>query len=352
MIREIHDASQWNSFLLNLSPNTFLQSWEWGQVQKESGEGVRYLGVFEGNQQIGACLTLTVHARRGAHFLVPHGPIFASEELARTYLPEIIAYLQSNARPLSSARQAATAERMMALRIAPLLRTTPENQSVFRQLHFRHAPMHVHAELTWMLDISKPEPELLAGMRKTTRHAIQKSQQAGVTVEVTTDEKALARFMPLYEQTKHRHDFVPYSSKLIQSQFRNFTQSSSPNVGAYLALAKHQNQDIAAGIFFQFGATVFYYHGASVKTSSRISPAQLLQWESIRAARRRGAKHYNFWGISRDDQPTHPFSGITTFKRGFGGYAIDYLHAQDLPLATGYWKLWLVEHLRRLKRGF
>lgn len=342
MIREITSPNAWNTFLLNLNPNTFLQAWEWGQVQKEAGEDVLYLGIFESNQQIGACLVLTVHARRGTHFLIPHGPVFGNEELARKYLPEIIEYLTNTPDGYFP----------VALRIAPLLRITPENAAAFKNLGFRHAPMHVHAELTWMLDINKPEEELLAGMRKTTRHAIQKSQQAGVTVEITTDPIALSRFTPLYEQTKHRHDFVPYSPKLIESQFKIFTQSQSPNVGAYLAIARYQNEDVAAGIFFQFGTTVFYYHGASIKTSSRISPAQLLQWESIREARRRGATRYNFWGISRENEPKHPFAGITIFKKGFGGYALDYLHAQDLPLSNAYWKLWLIDTFRRVKRGF
>lgn len=341
MIKEIDNSGAWNDFLLHLNPNTFLQSWEWGRVQKADGEEVKYLGIFENNLQIGSCLLLTINARRGRHFLIPHGPVFRSEEQVRKYLPEIVQYLRDTP-DVSRSDSSGVAKRgsFVALRIAPLLESTSENIALFRQLSFRPAPMHVHAELTWVLDISKPEEELLSDMRKTTRHAIKKAQQADVTIEVISDPSAIDRFYPLYEQTRERHDFVPYSKTNISRQLEL--------MNSYTAFARYQNEDIATGIFFQFGKTVFYYHGAS---NSRVSGAgQFLQWHSVLEAKRRGATLYNFWGISH--QTNHPFTGITIFKTGFGGRAINYMHAQDLPLSWKYWKLWAADTYRKLKRGF
>jgi len=336
MIKEIQNKEEWNSFLLGLNPNTFLHSWEWGQVQQADGENVRYLGIYENDQQVGACLLLTINASRGRHLFIPHGPIFINTDRHHQYLPEIIDYARNLAKEINA----------VALRISPLLEATQENVEVFKQNGFRDSPMHVHAELTWVLDINKDEQQILDGMRKTTRHAIKKSQETGVEIEITTEPAALDRFMPLYSQTKQRHEFVPYSRELLESQLKEF------GTNAYFVFAKHEDKDIAAGIFFQFGSTVFYYHGASLKTSSKISPAQLLQWESIKEAKRRGASLYNFWGIAPDDQPNHPFAGITIFKKGFGGRAINYMHAQDLPLSPMYWKMWAIDFYRKLKRGF
>jgi len=340
MIREISDQSAWNSFLLELNPNTFLQSWEWGQVQKEDGKDVRYLGIFENNEQIGACLLLTINARRGRHFLIPHGPVFKTEKLVREHLPEIIEYCKSLAISPASVTEGDSPGVVAGLRIAPLLESTTENISTFQNLGFRPAPLHVHAELTWVLDIDNPVPVILAGMRKTTRHAIRKAEQAGIAIGLTTKASALERFMPLYQQTKQRHAFVPYSRRLLTKQLKHMT--------AFAIFASHAGADLAAAICFQFGSTIFYFHGASVP--SKIPAAQLLQWHAIQEAKRRGATRYNFWGITK--QANHPFSGITTFKKGFGGYAIDYLHAQDLPLSPGYWKLWAVDTYRKFRRGF
>lgn len=338
MIREITDQSTWENFVLRLNPNTFLHSWEWGQVQRQAGEGVRYLGIFDGEEQIGAALVLIINARRGRHYLLPHGPLFASPDHWQRFLPEVVTHL----------RQQAREDGAVALRVAPLLEDSARARELFRKLGFRDAPMHVHAELTWVLDIAKSDEELLAGMRKTTRHAIRRAEDAALDVEVVRPERMLDIFWPLYEQTARRHEFVVYSRATLEVQLREFGER-----GRVLGvMAKHKGRAVAAAICFHYGNTVFYYHGASERLPASVPAAQLVQWRAIQEARKRGATRYNFWGIARDDEPRHPFAGITTFKRGFGGHAIDYLHAQDLPLSIGYWRLWAIEMWRKWRRGF
>ena len=342
-IRPLTDPEQWNKFLLTLKPNTFLQSWQWGQIQKTSGEDVHYLGIFSGAQQIGAALVLTVNAKRGRHYFIPHGPLFANDKTTLEYLPALTQHL----------KQTASADNVVALRIAPLLITTPAAQRTFQQLGFRPAPMHVHAERTWVRDISGNPDKILQSMRKTTRHAIKKAHAANVTVDITTDPAALDRFYPLYESTKQRHQFVPYTHDTLTEQIAQLKTTDA----VYFAIAKHRGRDVAAAILFQFGQTVFYYHGASDKLPAKVPAAQALQWAAIQEAKRRGATRYNFWGIAPadfQDKPgkPHPFAGITIFKQGFGGQAIDYLHTQDLPLTLSYWKLWLIEMWRKFRRGF
>lgn len=344
MIKPIVNQEAWNKFVLACQPNTFLQSWEWGQVQQATGEDVKHLGYYDfSGHLLAVALVVIVHARRGRHYLIPHGPIFSTrlipDQNISVILTEIISHLQSTAK----------SDRVCALRIAPLLKKTASNLALFQSLGLRPAPLHVHAELTWVLDISKPADQLLAEMRKTTRHAIGRAAKAGVTCEIETDlEAVLNRFWPLYETTRQRHGFVLWPRSMIKSQLEKF----SPNHQIFSVLARYQNQDVAAAILPHFGSTVFYYHGASAKLPASIPATQLVQWTAINEAQRRGAKSYNFWGIAPKNQPNHPFAGITTFKTGFGGYPLEYLHAQDLPLNLTYWKLWAVDSYRKFKRGF
>ena len=335
-IRKVGSKEEWNSFVLSLAPNTFLESWQWKRVQERDGEATDALGFYQDGALVAVALLILVGARRGAHYLCPHGPIGAAD--MKQVLELLISYCAEH-----SAEDGA-----VALRIAPLLSNTAENASLFASLGFRPSPMHVHAELTWVLDIAISEEEILRGMRKTTRHAIKKAQQGGVQIEITTDPASLERFWPLYKQTETRHNFVPFKKEFIASQIEEF---GSENM-MYFAIATYEGKDVAAALLLQFGDTVFYYHGASVKLPSNISPTQLLQFEAILEAKRRGATRYNFWGIARDDEKNHPFAGITVFKKGFGGYALDYMHAQDYPLSWKYWKLWGIEMFRKKKRGF
>lgn len=340
-IKEITNQADWANFHRLLNPNSFLQSWEWGQVQTETGENIIRLGFFNDDQIIGAALIIIVNAKRGRHYLIPHGPVINSSPLLRDTLAEIVSYC----------RQRAKKDHVVALRIAPLLITTQENIKLFHQLGFRPAPIHVHAELTWVLDIEPPADQLLGGMRKTTRHAIMKAKQAGVTVELISEfqsSSALDRFMSLYQTTKNRHNFVPFKRHFISSQLKEFARDNH----IFIAIARYEDKDVVAAICVHYGSTVFYHHGASVQILGKIPASQLLQWTAIKEAKRRGAKLYNFWGIAPANKPHHPFKGITTFKQGFGGYAINYIHAQDLPLSSVYLKLWLIDSYRKLRRGF
>ena len=70
----------------------------------------------------------------------------------------------------------------------------------------------------------------------------------------------------------------------------------------------------------------------------------------IQEAKKRGCTLYNFWGVSPDNKPKHPWAGLSLFKKGFGGFEETYLHAQDKPLTKKYWLNYIIETVRRLKR--
>lgn len=338
MIKEITNSADWDKFLLDISPNTFLQAWAWGEVQREVGEGVLHLGIFEGDRQIGAALVLTVNAKRGRHYLIPHGPIVADESQYQAILAEVVEDLKARGRKAN----------MAAIRVAPLILDNADSRKVFSALGFKFAPLHVHTELTWVLNLKPAPDELLRGMRKTTRQAITKAANSNLKTEIIRDQSALDRFSPLYNETRQRHGFIPFSKKYLHSELSEFLK----NDNAYAVFVSLEGRDVAAGIFIRFGQTVFYHHGASIKIPGNLPAAHLVQWTAIQEAKQLGCGRFNFWGIAPDNQPSHPFAGITVFKKGFGGEALDYLHAQDLPLSWTYWSLWLVDKYRKIKRGF
>lgn len=336
-IREIDDREKWNEFVRSCRPYTFLQSWQWGEVQKATGEGVRYLGFFDGEELVGVSLVIKVDARRGKHYLVPHGPVAKSSEKARELIPVLLDYLKAN-------REAG----YCAVRVCPLLISSDEVLKYLGKIGMRPAPMHVHAELTWILDIGKSEEELMAGMRKTTRHAVRKAEKSDIEVEVLKPSESLNRFWNLYDTTSKRHHFTPWPYDMLEAQARIFGEANQ----MFAVVASHKGEDVSAALLVYFGDTVYYYHGASKRLPASLPANQLVQWTAIKEARLRGARKYNFWGIAPEDEPDHPFAGITTFKKGFGGEAFDFAHAHDLPLSWRYYLLWLIETWRKRKRGF
>ncbi len=337
-VQIITNQTDWEKLVLAAHPNTFLQSWAWGETQLADNEQIQRLVVLDHNHPIALATVILVNARRGRHYLIPHGPLYLQPDLTPQALDAIIAHLNTTA----------SIDHAVALRIAPLLLTSPDSKQLFKSRNFHPAPLHVHTELTWVLDISRPSDELLAGMRKTTRHAIRKAEQAGISCEIITDISALDRFWPLYDKTRQRHGFVPFNLKFLTNQWHAFESHNH----IFAVIARYHDQDVAAGIFIDYAGTVFYHHGASLKLPSNVPAAHAVQWHAIQEAQHRGATNFNFWGIAPANQPNHPFTGIRIFKTGFGGQAFDYLHAQDLPFSWRYWFLWGVDTYRKYRRGF
>src|SRR5258708_29713125 len=91
-VKEITEQAIWDNFVMSLLPNTFLQSWQWKLVQENDGEKVSMLGFYHEQELCGVALVITVHAKRGNYFLVPHGPIVKDEKDLKEVIKQLKAY--------------------------------------------------------------------------------------------------------------------------------------------------------------------------------------------------------------------------------------------------------------------
>ena len=329
--QEIKIEKTWDEFVASQPSHTFLHSWAWGEFNVAMGDKIWRLGAYNGATIEAVALMIKVHAKRGDFLFIPHGPIGNRE-----VLPVLV----------NKAKELAKREKVNFIRISPLLADTKENRKLFRDLGFRPAPIHMHAETTWTLDLAPAEDELLMGMRKTTRNLIRRAMKEGVEIKTGTSDEDVKIFYDLYKETVKKHNFTPFSLEYLRSQIQTFATRDAVKVFT----AWHQNESLAAAIVVFYGASAFYHHGASIQ--SKVPAAYLLQWEAIREAKRCGHKFYNFWGIIKEDAPaSHPWQGIALFKKGFGGFQTDYLHAQDFPLSWKYWPSSIFETIRRRRRG-
>ncbi|HEY4496820.1 MAG TPA: peptidoglycan bridge formation glycyltransferase FemA/FemB family protein [Candidatus Paceibacterota bacterium] len=340
-IKTIKDRFVWDNFIKEVKPNTFLHSWEWGQFNEEMKGKIYRLGAFDNEELISVALIIKTDARRGSFIFCPHGPIIKISKV-ENLIDEVLSKLTDKLKEI------ANNEGCSFIRISSLLTDTPNNRKIFKNLGFINAPIHMHPEKAWVIDINKSEEAILKDMRKTTRQLIKKAEQEGVQIEILMSEKnAVQRFEKIYETTSERQGFTPFSDKYIENEFKVFSQNNKSEI----LIAKYKNQDLSGAfiIFDENGA--YYHHGASNQNFPKIPASHLLQWKIIQEARRRNCKKYNLWGIAPNNKNNHPWKGLTLFKTGFGGYSEDYVPAQDLPINSKYWLNYFVESLRRIKRG-
>lgn len=355
--KEIKNKEIWENFLLECEEKTFLDSWNWGEFQKMMGNKIWRLGIYNKEQRtinneqlISVALVIKVIAKRGTFLFIPHGPDVDCKLQVANCKFEVLKIL------LEELKKIAKEENCSFIRISPIWKRNEENIKIFRELGFREAPIHIHPELTWELDIRLSEEEILMGMRKTTRYLIRQAQKIK-EIEIIKSENLedIEKFNNLYQATVDRHHFVPFSLDYLKNEFLAFSKDNQISI----FLGKYKGELIASAIIIFWSGFGFYHQGASLLKYPKIPVSYLLQWEAIKEAKKRGCKKFNFWGIApaisnfklQISNLRHPWWGLTLFKMGFGGYKKEYVKTQDFPLSKKYWLTFLFEKLRKTKRG-
>lgn len=336
-IKHIDSKQDWDSFMAQAKPQSFLHSWGWGEFNEKMKSKIFRFGVYQNGKFQMAAQILKITARRGSFLFCPHGPIFLTDTNKEEVLKVFVPFLQTMARQ----------EKCSFIRISPLLHETSENKKLFKDLRFRESPIHMHSELAWILDVQPTEDELLMNMRKTTRYCIRKAEKDGVEIVVSDKSDDIELFWQVYKETVDRQNFTPFSKNYLKSEFEIFARDG----GALFFFAKYNNEIVAAAMIIFYQGSAFYHHGASTHKYPKITAPYLLQWRVIQEAKKRGCRNYDFWGISPEDKPKHPWAGLSLFKKGFGGQSFPYVHAKDFILSPKYWASWSIETVRRMKRG-
>lgn len=333
IVKEVSNKKEWEAFLGKHPEANFLQSWGWGEFHKKLGHAIFRSGFYKDSTLVGIMLSVKEKARRGTYLTVPAGPIidWKNKALVSSFKAEI--------------KKIAHENNCAFVRVRPQLESNDFSKQLFKTLGFRSAPMHLHAELTNQLDITKSEEELMANMRKATRYEIRKAEKIGIVISESTDPSSIQSFYDLQLDTARRQGFVPFSYKFLHEQFNIFAQEKH----AILYSAFFEKKLLAQAFIIFYGKEGVYHYGASTAEGRTYPGAYLIQWKAIRDAKKRGMTRYNFWGVAKEEH--HRFANLSMFKRGFGGVDVDFLHAQDLIISyPKYIVNFAIEMLRKKVR--
>lgn len=329
---EFSDKDKWNGFIARrnaVAGGRFLQSWEWGEFQKGAGRKVFRIAVIDNGEILAAASLARYSLPLGKNYLYcPRGPVFSHSKEHAAHNRKTLELL------VEEIKKIARREKGIFFRLEPPTRPgelgngeqIPEG-SVFAALHYPLSTTRsIQPKDTSILDISRPEDEILAGMRQKTRYNIRLAEKRGVMAREASDEKGIEEFLKLIHITAERDGFVPHPD----DYYRKMT-SSFPEGFARIYVAEFEGKALAANMVVFFAGTATYLHGASCSEHRNLMAPYLLQWHTIKEAKKYGCKRYDFWGIKPEGAgPDHPWSGITRFKEGFGGERVSYAGAFDV----------------------
>ncbi len=330
----IETEQNWERIISYFPEANFLQSFYWGEFEKKLNKKVFRFALLEKNQPIIALQIVKETAKRGNYLTIAGGPLLDWEkQLTNQSFIQLINFLKTLAQK----------ENCSFIRFRPQTLDSEKLRQQLKKYQLVFSPMHLTADLTLQLDLTKSPDQLLQEMRKNTRYEIRQAEKKGITVTQSQDPRKIKEFYQYQLELANKHNFIPFSYEFLLTQFETFGEKNKVTLfSSYL-----ENKLLASAFIIFYNQEAVYHYGISTEANYKLPGAYACQWAAIQEAQKRGCKKYNFWGIAPKDEPHHRFAGVSLFKRGFGGKEVAYLPAHDLPVSPFYWLTYLFESFRK-----
>lgn len=328
-----------------------LQSYEWGEFREKTGIKVIMRGFFEKDKLIDG-FQLTIHPIPHTKWTIgylPKGTMPTKELLEELYKIGkenncVFIQLEPNL-PKDQGK-----EKMKSL----ILNTKYLILSSAHPLFTKH---------TFILDLTKTEPELLAGMHPKTRYNIRVAQKHGVEIMEHVSDEAFETYWHLMKETTNRQNFYAHTRHYHALMWKTLKGKSKNELSAHLFIAKYNSPTspsslpLAAWVLFTFHKTLYYPYGASSNQYRNVMASNLMMWEAILFGKQQGMETFDMWGsLGENPNPKDPWYGFHRLKQGYGPKLVEFVGSYDLvinPALYQVYKLanilrWLLLHIKRL----
>jgi len=315
---------EWDKFIKSDPDSNFLQSWDFYAFHELRGKNVVRRLVKDANGKILAAYAGVVEtAKRGRYLAIAGGPIldWNDKKLVKAVFKDIEKIGREN--------------KAVFVRVRPQLPLSEKSLKLFRELGLKKAPMYLSVEYAGILNLEKPEDEILAGASQGFRRKYRKALKNDIEIEVSANDKIIEEFCDLEAKHASRQKYVAFSRSFLKKQFEAFRKNDE----VLIYSAKKDGEILAMNFIIFYGNEASYHYGVSSELGTKYSAAPLLHLKAMEEARKRGIKRYNLWGIVGLNEKNHRFYGVSEFKRSFGVEELKYTPAHDLILNKGKYLL-------------
>lgn len=328
-LTQVQSPDEWHTAITKLPYAQLLQSWAWGAFKARWGWTFTPLLWLDGaDEPVAAALVLKRKLSRLPFSIlyVPKGPLldYSNVPLREQVLQDLQQYAKREwaiflkldadlprSQGLDPEEPLATGEAfVVALRARGWLFSDD-------QIQFRN---------TVLLDIARPEPDILAAMKQKTRYNIRLAGRKGITVRPGTPADYPLIYQ-LYAETAERDGFAIRPG----AYYADIWQTLQNGGLAQPLIAEFEGEPLAAVIVVQYADRAIYMYGASSGRERKRMPNYLLQWEAIRWAKAQGCTTYDFWGAPDNFDESDRLWGVWRFKSGFNGQITRHIGAWDYP---------------------
>jgi len=322
-IKGITDEKKWLSAIMS-SNQTFHHFSEWGQVKSITW-------TFE--KQLLENYPIQIATRRSFESIIKLGYIPPLTESGLN--SDILQEIKENSK-----------KQNFDILIVELKSTDSKLTKTMLDIGYRQYFSKVQPKQTNILDLTQNEDTLFANMKGKYRREIRKAIKDGYVVTTyKSGTLAVNQFYEIIEAVVSRGKFATYQKEYFQKMFDLFGKIDAIEIHI---VHRRETPEIPLGTYLVVydKENAYELYGGTNATGRHERVGFLLKWRSIQAAKNKGVRIYDQWGVSETDssgnfKKTDPLYNVSVFKKGFGGKNITYIPTMVLvnnPLKYGIYK--------------
>lgn len=312
-VKKILDKKDKDSF--NKVATHPVQSWEWGEFRKETGNEVVRLGLYDGNK-LESTSQITLHKLPGLKSKI--GALIKGPEPKRDLLHAL--------------KDLAKQESLIFIKMEPNLE---KNKTYINNLKDEGAVpgKTLFTPTTFWIDLTKDEEEMMMDFHSKTRYNIRYAKRKGVEVGEDNSDEAFERYVQLTRKTVERQGFYAHTEdyhRLMWKYLHKDIVKMDEEPIARLLTATYKGEILTTWILFVWHDFLYYPYGASTLKQRNVQANNLMMWEAIRYGKRLGLKTFDLWGREEGE-------GFTRFKEGYNPRVVQFLGTWDLVTSPLYY---------------
>lgn len=304
-LQRCNDKDQWDDFILENGGHP-LQLWEWGQVKAGHGWKPERVFAYNEDEKVGAAQVLVrrLPSPFRSFAYVPRGP-YANKEYQDEFLNALAVLVKRDHKSLAVSIE-------------------PDTEEFTKPNGWVRSTNKILSAETILLDLRKPESELLADMAKKTRQYIRKSATS-VKIRQVKNRADVEACLALYKQTAQRAEFNLHNDQYYLDVFAQM-QEYSPIFIAY------EGDEPVAFLWLAISSeTAYELYGGVNDRGQELRANYALKWHVIRKVKEWGVERYDFGGLVA--------GGVSVFKQNWSEDITVLAGTFDKPLSPLY-TLW------------
>ena len=302
-LQKCGNKEQWDEYQLENAGHP-LQLWGWGQVKAGHGWIAERVFAYDDDRVVGSAQVLIrkLPFPFKSFAYIPRGPL-TDDSYREDFLNALAKLVKRD-------------HGSVALSIEPALIEFEQPDG------WQKTTNKILSPETILLDLKKPESDLLNDMAKKTRQYIRKSAAEGISIRQVRTREELDKCLHIYRQTAERAKFNLHQNQYYIDVY-NLLKDHSPIFAAYL-----DDQPVAF-LWLAISADHAYeLYGGMNEDGQRLRANYALKWHAIRKVKEWGITSYDFGGLV--------VGGVSIFKQGWSSEETFFAGTFDKPLSPAY----------------